>query len=166
MSGMATSQIASSVFAVGTTAVLPFYTLMVVAPKAEIVSLFYVAALDHFQWLTLFFLLKLSWVLLENFYSKLHFKVKSRVLLEMLLQLLVHNYKRLIWNWIYVCSLLCRPRSVWRVAYRMSSSAYYTRICYTFLGHLIRSNTCFPVNTCYQRFVFNTNSITMFHCTY
>lgn len=37
---MATSQIASSVFAVGTTAVLPFYTLMVVAPKAEIVSPF------------------------------------------------------------------------------------------------------------------------------
>ncbi|KAL1208781.1 Protein ABA DEFICIENT 4 [Cardamine amara subsp. amara] len=35
-SWLATSQIASSVFAVGTTAVLPFYTLMVVAPKAEI----------------------------------------------------------------------------------------------------------------------------------
>ncbi|KAJ4909871.1 abscisic acid (aba)-deficient 4 [Raphanus sativus] len=35
-SWLATSQIASSVFAVGTTTVLPFYTLMVVAPKAEI----------------------------------------------------------------------------------------------------------------------------------
>ncbi|CAH2065786.1 unnamed protein product [Thlaspi arvense] len=35
-SWLTTSQIASSVFAVGTTAVLPFYTLMVVAPKADI----------------------------------------------------------------------------------------------------------------------------------
>ncbi|KAG7650827.1 Protein ABA DEFICIENT 4 [Arabidopsis thaliana] len=35
-SWLTTTQIASSVFAVGTTAVLPFYTLMVVAPKAEI----------------------------------------------------------------------------------------------------------------------------------
>lgn len=42
--GLATSQIASSVFAVGTTAVLPFYTLMVVAPKAEIVSSVFVVA--------------------------------------------------------------------------------------------------------------------------
>ncbi|XP_031396957.1 protein ABA DEFICIENT 4, chloroplastic isoform X2 [Punica granatum] len=35
-SWLATSQIASSVFTLGTVAVLPFYTLMVVAPKAEL----------------------------------------------------------------------------------------------------------------------------------
>lgn len=97
-SGMATSQIASSVFAVGTTAVLPFYTLMVVAPKAEIVSPFLCCSLT-------------------TSFAEL---------------------KRFIWNWLFfsrkklnICvsfrftkksvSLLCRPRSVWRVAYRMSS---------------------------------------------
>lgn len=36
--GMATSQIASSAFTLGTAAVLPFYTFMVVAPQAEFVS--------------------------------------------------------------------------------------------------------------------------------
>lgn len=35
---MTTSQIASCAFTVGTVAVLPFYTLMVVAPNADIVS--------------------------------------------------------------------------------------------------------------------------------
>lgn len=35
-SWLASSQIASSVFTLGTAAVLPFYTLMVVAPKAEV----------------------------------------------------------------------------------------------------------------------------------
>lgn len=35
-SGLVSSQIASSVFTVGTAAVLPFYTLMVVAPKTEL----------------------------------------------------------------------------------------------------------------------------------
>ncbi|XP_034923923.1 protein ABA DEFICIENT 4, chloroplastic isoform X1 [Populus alba] len=34
--GLTSSQIASSVFTLGTAAVLPFYTLMVVAPKAEV----------------------------------------------------------------------------------------------------------------------------------
>lgn len=38
VAGLANSQIASSVFTLGTVAVLPFYTLMVVAPKAELVS--------------------------------------------------------------------------------------------------------------------------------
>lgn len=38
VAGLATSQIASSVFTLGTVAVLPFYTLMVVAPKADLVS--------------------------------------------------------------------------------------------------------------------------------
>lgn len=36
--GLPNSQIASSVFTLGTAAVLPFYTLMVVAPKAQLVS--------------------------------------------------------------------------------------------------------------------------------
>lgn len=36
---MTTSQIASSAFTWGTVAVLPFYTLMVVAPSANIVSI-------------------------------------------------------------------------------------------------------------------------------
>lgn len=36
--GMASSQIASSVFGLGTVAVLPFYALMVFAPKSELVS--------------------------------------------------------------------------------------------------------------------------------
>ena len=35
---MTTSQIASCAFTLGTVAVLPFYTLMVVAPNADIVS--------------------------------------------------------------------------------------------------------------------------------
>lgn len=36
--GFAGSQVASTMFTFGTVAVLPFYTLMVVAPKAELVS--------------------------------------------------------------------------------------------------------------------------------
>lgn len=36
ITGLTSSQIASSVFTLGTAAVLPFYTLMVVAPKAEV----------------------------------------------------------------------------------------------------------------------------------
>ncbi|KAF9684117.1 hypothetical protein SADUNF_Sadunf04G0084500 [Salix dunnii] len=36
LGGLTSSQIASSVFTLGTAAVLPFYTLMVVAPKAEV----------------------------------------------------------------------------------------------------------------------------------
>lgn len=36
--GLPSSQVASSVFTLGTAAVLPFYTLMVAAPKAELVS--------------------------------------------------------------------------------------------------------------------------------
>ena len=36
--GLTTSQIASSVFTLGTAAVLPFYTLMIFAPKAELVK--------------------------------------------------------------------------------------------------------------------------------
>uniref|UniRef100_A0A453DT60 Uncharacterized protein n=1 Tax=Aegilops tauschii subsp. strangulata TaxID=200361 RepID=A0A453DT60_AEGTS len=36
--GMSTSQIASSAFTLGTVAVLPFYTLMIAAPNASIVS--------------------------------------------------------------------------------------------------------------------------------
>lgn len=39
LAGLPTSQIAYSAFTLGTAAVLPFYTLMVVAPKAEFVSL-------------------------------------------------------------------------------------------------------------------------------
>lgn len=35
------SQLASSVFSLGTVAVLPFYTLMVVAPNAELVCFLY-----------------------------------------------------------------------------------------------------------------------------
>ncbi|XP_022770041.1 protein ABA DEFICIENT 4, chloroplastic-like isoform X2 [Durio zibethinus] len=37
-SWLTTSQIASSVFSLGTAAVLPFYTLMIFAPKAELLS--------------------------------------------------------------------------------------------------------------------------------
>jgi len=36
--GLPSSQVASSVFTLGTAGVLPFYTLMVAAPKAELVS--------------------------------------------------------------------------------------------------------------------------------
>ena len=36
--GLPSSQLAASVFTFGTVAVLPFYTLMVAAPKAELVS--------------------------------------------------------------------------------------------------------------------------------
>jgi hypothetical protein len=75
-SWLTTTQIASSVFAVGTTAVLPFYTLMVVAPKAEIVSLILLQVLQ----------------------------------LDDLMKLIKIEYVS-----------LCRPRSVWRVAYRISS---------------------------------------------
>lgn len=35
--GLPSSEVASTVFTVGTAAVLPFYTVMVVAPKAELV---------------------------------------------------------------------------------------------------------------------------------
>lgn len=38
LTGIASSQIASNCFTLGTAAVLPFYTLMVVAPKAELVN--------------------------------------------------------------------------------------------------------------------------------
>jgi hypothetical protein len=41
ITGLTSSQIASSVFTLGTAAVLPFYTLMVVAPKAEVVCFLY-----------------------------------------------------------------------------------------------------------------------------
>jgi len=39
--GLSSSQLASSVFSLGTVAVLPFYTLMVLAPKAELVCFLY-----------------------------------------------------------------------------------------------------------------------------
>lgn len=39
IAGLTNSQIASSVFTLGTAAVLPFYTLMVLAPKAELVCI-------------------------------------------------------------------------------------------------------------------------------
>lgn len=38
LTGLASPQIASSVFTLGTAAVLPFYALMIFAPKAEMVS--------------------------------------------------------------------------------------------------------------------------------
>lgn len=38
--GLANPQIASGVFTVGTAAVLPFYALMVLAPKADLVCFF------------------------------------------------------------------------------------------------------------------------------
>lgn len=38
MSGLTTTQIANNAFTWGTIAVLPFYTLMVVAPNAALVS--------------------------------------------------------------------------------------------------------------------------------
>lgn len=40
--GLSSSELASNVFTMGTTAVLPFYTLMIVAPKSEIVWHFYI----------------------------------------------------------------------------------------------------------------------------
>ncbi|EOA35684.1 hypothetical protein CARUB_v10020908mg [Capsella rubella] len=59
---LATSQIASSVFAVGTTAVLPFYTLMVVAPKAEITKKCMESSLPYIVLGVLYaYLLYLSW---------------------------------------------------------------------------------------------------------
>lgn len=61
-SWMATSQIASSVFAVGTTAVLPFYTLMVVAPKAEITKKCMESSIPYVVLGVLYaYLLYLSW---------------------------------------------------------------------------------------------------------
>ncbi|KAG2312678.1 hypothetical protein Bca4012_027238 [Brassica carinata] len=61
-SWMATSQIASSVFAVGTTAVLPFYTLMVVAPKAEITKKCMESSIPYVVFGVLYaYLLYLSW---------------------------------------------------------------------------------------------------------
>lgn len=39
-SGLTNSQLASSVFGLGTVAVLPFYALMVLAPKSELVLLY------------------------------------------------------------------------------------------------------------------------------
>lgn len=38
--GVPSSEVASTAFTVGTAAVLPFYTVMVVAPKAELVRFF------------------------------------------------------------------------------------------------------------------------------
>ncbi|CAH8383083.1 unnamed protein product [Eruca vesicaria subsp. sativa] len=61
-SWLATSQIASSVFAVGTTAVLPFYTLMVVAPKAEITKKCMESSIPYVVLGVLYaYLLYLSW---------------------------------------------------------------------------------------------------------
>ncbi|VVB16001.1 unnamed protein product [Arabis nemorensis] len=61
-SWLATSQIASSVFAVGTTAVLPFYTLMVVAPKAEITKKSMESGIPYIVLGVLYaYLLYLSW---------------------------------------------------------------------------------------------------------
>ncbi|KAG7586077.1 ABA DEFICIENT 4-like [Arabidopsis thaliana x Arabidopsis arenosa] len=61
-SWLTTSQIASSVFAVGTTAVLPFYTLMVVAPKAEITKKCMESSIPYIILGVLYaYLLYLSW---------------------------------------------------------------------------------------------------------
>uniref|UniRef100_A0A1J3K2S9 Protein ABA DEFICIENT 4, chloroplastic n=1 Tax=Noccaea caerulescens TaxID=107243 RepID=A0A1J3K2S9_NOCCA len=61
-SWLATSQIASSVFAVGTTAVLPFYTLMVVAPKAELTKKSMESGIPYIVLGVLYaYLLYLSW---------------------------------------------------------------------------------------------------------
>ncbi|XP_010470601.1 PREDICTED: protein ABA DEFICIENT 4, chloroplastic [Camelina sativa] len=61
-SWLATSQIASSVFAVGTTAVLPFYTLMIVAPKAEITKKSVESSIPYIILGVLYaYLLYLSW---------------------------------------------------------------------------------------------------------
>ncbi|CAH8257308.1 unnamed protein product [Arabidopsis lyrata] len=61
-SWLTTSQIASSVFAVGTTAVLPFYTLMVVAPKAEITKKCMESSIPYIVLGVLYaYLLYLSW---------------------------------------------------------------------------------------------------------
>lgn len=43
LAGLTSPQIASGVFTLGTAAVLPFYTLMVVAPTAELVKLFFIS---------------------------------------------------------------------------------------------------------------------------
>ncbi|CAE5963222.1 unnamed protein product [Arabidopsis arenosa] len=61
-SWLTTSQIASSVFAVGTTTVLPFYTLMVVAPKAEITKKCMESSIPYIILGVLYaYLLYLSW---------------------------------------------------------------------------------------------------------
>ncbi|KAB5516593.1 hypothetical protein DKX38_027241 [Salix brachista] len=59
---LTSSQIASSVFTLGTTAVLPFYTLMVVAPKAEVTRKSMESSIPYVVLGLLYsFLLYLSW---------------------------------------------------------------------------------------------------------
>ncbi|KAK9272034.1 hypothetical protein L1049_002403 [Liquidambar formosana] len=61
-SWLASSQIASSVFTLGTVAVLPFYTLMVVAPKAELTKKCMESSLPYVVLGILYaYLLYLSW---------------------------------------------------------------------------------------------------------
>ncbi|KAB5561115.1 hypothetical protein DKX38_006072 [Salix brachista] len=58
LGGLTSSQIASSVFTLGTAAVLPFYTLMVVAPKAEVVYFLYLLGTSYV--LSLFFIFQVT----------------------------------------------------------------------------------------------------------
>ncbi|KAL9381219.1 hypothetical protein Peur_026876 [Populus x canadensis] len=62
LEGLTSSQIASSVFTLGTAAVLPFYTLMVVAPKAEVTRKSMESSIPYVVLGLLYaFLLYLSW---------------------------------------------------------------------------------------------------------
>lgn len=61
-SGFSTSQIASAAFTLGTTAVLPFYTLMVLAPKAELTKISMESSVPYIVLGILYaYLLYLSW---------------------------------------------------------------------------------------------------------
>ncbi|CAN6700425.1 unnamed protein product [Malus baccata var. baccata] len=60
--GLASSQIASRVFTLGTTAVLPFYALMVLAPKAQLTKVFTESSIPYVLLGVLYaYLLYLSW---------------------------------------------------------------------------------------------------------
>ncbi|KAM2256792.1 hypothetical protein COP1_047163 [Malus domestica] len=62
MSWLASSQIASRVFTLGTTAVLPFYALMVLAPKAQLTKVFTESSIPYVLLGVLYaYLLYLSW---------------------------------------------------------------------------------------------------------
>lgn len=116
-------RLAKDAFTFGTTAVLPFYILMVAAPKAELVRIYMCCCLYGCKWF--------------GFDSMNHMSVGMIIIIK--------KANLFVSPW-------CRLKSVCEVTYQTWYSEFYMRILFTFRGLLIRSGFCSQANTGVQRY--------------
>lgn len=125
--GFTSAGFVGDAFTLATAAVLPFYILMVAAPKAELVRAYVLCNLFGCKWF--------------GFDPKSKPQNEPPVCGSILSRL--NRMFTLPW---------CRLKSVWEVAYRMLCSGFYICIFFTSRGLLILSGLCSQANTGYPRY--------------